>query len=442
MAGGLVVGQGEAKHVRLGRLVEPVELEGRVARLHAGDAIDAEVFGLARLDLEGRKGGVVRDKFEGFDEPVGARAAVGGVVADKGDLGAVEEGVCDLAYQLRPTCSHQRVHFLLPLAEHVQLPDDGLRQRIVSPQRLHRRLHPFRLLIRERLAQILPSDERIPICIEHHHVPQTLNQIEVSVDRAFAHAQVGGILLAAHPNRVAHLPNEAHHAQHCALGERLGVVLAGCALPHGRSGLRFINSTANESNYLQSIAKLNSFVSGIDCLCKQNITQSSQPSFMAGYSSNLKATQEQLDDGETIIASCFGVYETKIMGADSGRNGVFLVTQKRVVFFGKKMFGYDMESFPLAKVSAIEMSKGLMGKSITLKMSGNDAKMKWINDGNPEELVNYVREHMGENTTPSPPSPATEDIPGQIQKLAELRDNGILTEEEFASKKKDLLAKM
>ena len=163
---------------------------------------------------------------------------------------------------------------------------------------------------------------------------------------------------------------------------------------------------------------------------------------MAGYSSNLKATQEQLDDGETIIASCFGVYETKIMGADSGRNGVFLVTQKRVVFFGKKMFGYDMESFPLAKVSAIEMSKGLMGKSITLKMSGNDAKMKWINDGNPEELVNYVREHMGENTTPSPPSPATEDIPGQIQKLAELRDNGILTEEEFASKKMDLLAKM
>lgn len=165
---------------------------------------------------------------------------------------------------------------------------------------------------------------------------------------------------------------------------------------------------------------------------------------MAGYSSNLNALQEHLDDGESVIASCYGAYEAKVLGSDSVRNGVFVVTHKRMIFFGKKMFGYDLESFPLAKVSAIEMSKGLLRKSITMKMSGNEAKMKWISDGHPEELVNYVREHMGEiSGSPSPSAgPATDDIPGQIQKLADLRDAGILTEEEFASKKKELLAKM
>lgn len=164
---------------------------------------------------------------------------------------------------------------------------------------------------------------------------------------------------------------------------------------------------------------------------------------MAGYNSNLKAVQAHLDQGETIIASCFGAYETKRMGQDSVRNGIFIATEKRVVFFAKKLMGYDMESFPLSKVSAIEMSKGIMGKSINMKMSGNDAKIKWVNQGNPEELVSYVREHMGENSAPQPATQAAaDDIPTQIQKLASLKDAGILTEEEFATKKAELLAKM
>jgi len=163
---------------------------------------------------------------------------------------------------------------------------------------------------------------------------------------------------------------------------------------------------------------------------------------MAGYNKNLNAVVEHLDEGETIIESCFGAYETKILGQDSVRNGIFLVTEKRCVFFGKKWTGYDMESFPLSSVSAMEISKGLMGKAITMKMSGNTANMKWINEGNPEGVVNYVRENMGEKTVASAPDPTADDIPTQIQKLASLKDAGILTEEEFTNKKAELLAKM
>jgi len=49
--------------------------------------------------------------------------------------------------------------------------------------------------------------------------------------------------------------------------------------------------------------------------------------------------------------------------------------------------------------------------------------------------------------TPTPgaqatPSEGSDDIPAQIQKLAQLRDSGALTEEEFATKKQDLLGRM
>ena len=46
-----------------------------------------------------------------------------------------------------------------------------------------------------------------------------------------------------------------------------------------------------------------------------------------------------------------------------------------------------------------------------------------------------------ENFKSSPVEEKT-DIPEQIKKLSDLKDQGILTEEEFQSKKKDLLDKM
>ena len=46
-------------------------------------------------------------------------------------------------------------------------------------------------------------------------------------------------------------------------------------------------------------------------------------------------------------------------------------------------------------------------------------------------------------TATSPiPSPAAADIPEQIKKLSELRDQGILTEEEFQKKKQELLDRL
>ena len=159
---------------------------------------------------------------------------------------------------------------------------------------------------------------------------------------------------------------------------------------------------------------------------------------MALYSKNLKKVTEHLSDSEKVIFSCFGAFETKIMGNNSIRNGVFVATENRIVFYGKKLFGFELESFPYDKISSIEMSKGLMGKKIKFMMSGNSATMKWINDGEPEKLVNFVRDNMGTKSEKT----IKDDIPNQIKKLSVLRDEGILTDDEFKSKKMELLSKM
>ena len=74
--------------------------------------------------------------------------------------------------------------------------------------------------------------------------------------------------------------------------------------------------------------------------------------------------------------------------------------------------------------------------------------MKWIHHHrlkNVNGFIEYISNNMG--TSDSKSSNGTNqnesnDIPSQIEKLSNLKEKGILTEEEFDSKKQELLAKI
>jgi len=162
---------------------------------------------------------------------------------------------------------------------------------------------------------------------------------------------------------------------------------------------------------------------------------------MAGLESNVSAAQKHLDPGESVVAAVLGAYEGKFMGQDSLRNGVFLATDRRLVFFAK-FFGYEMEVFPYANISSIEMGKTLMGHHFSFFASGNKASMKWISKGDVDKFVAHVKDVIQKKSATPHAAPPQPDIPDQIRKLAELRDASVLTEAEFQGKKAELLAKM
>lgn len=141
------------------------------------------------------------------------------------------------------------------------------------------------------------------------------------------------------------------------------------------------------------------------------------------------------------MAVVMGAYETKILGRDSVRNGVFLATDRRLVFFAKKMLGFELEVFPYTNISSVEMSKGFMGYAVSFFASGNKGKMKWIMEGNVKQFMQYVKDQMGKRETRAPTN-AQPDIADQLAKLGQLRDAGVLTDSEFEQKKKELLARM
>lgn len=170
---------------------------------------------------------------------------------------------------------------------------------------------------------------------------------------------------------------------------------------------------------------------------------------MAKAAKNLEHLQPHLEVGESIEAHIEGTYETKIMGSDSVRKGILAATDRRMVFFAKKVGGYDLESFPYGNISSLEQGKNMMGGSLKFFASGNTVSMKWIDvrKHNLGEFMTLVQARMNSSRSTAPTAthsadPTLPDIPGQLVKLAELRDAGILSETEFADKKAELLRRL
>ncbi|MDQ1233363.1 hypothetical protein QE450_000861 [Paenibacillus sp. SORGH_AS306] len=142
-----------------------------------------------------------------------------------------------------------------------------------------------------------------------------------------------------------------------------------------------------------------------------------------------------LQPGEEMLAVVMGACESKILGKDTLRTGIFVATQTRIFFYCKRTFGYDSESFPFSNISSIDAGKSLLGRNLTFYASGNKISMKWITIGEYDKFIEIAQSNIGSKSTTSFVDPLD-----QLKKLGELRDSGILTEQEFLNKKRELLS--
>ncbi len=154
--------------------------------------------------------------------------------------------------------------------------------------------------------------------------------------------------------------------------------------------------------------------------------------------------KEHLEEGEQVETAINGKYETKIGGNDTVRSGILMATDRRLVFYAKKLAGYDLEVFPYENISSIEMGKNMSGHYVTFFASGNKVHLKWIDKKQDlSGFITAVKTRIAGGSAAAreemPATPKSEDLASQIRKLAELRDEGILTEDEFQAKKTDLL---
>lgn len=129
-------------------------------------------------------------------------------------------------------------------------------------------------------------------------------------------------------------------------------------------------------------------------------------------------------------------------GKGSTGNGLLIATNYRVIFIDKPMIGIGikMEDFPYDKISSVSVETGFLKGVIKIICSGNTAKINLINGA--KEFSEFVRQKTMTKPVANQQTTSEPDILGQIEKLADLKQKGILTEEEFNDKKASLLAKL
>ncbi|MDE9752219.1 PH domain-containing protein [Staphylococcus delphini] len=171
---------------------------------------------------------------------------------------------------------------------------------------------------------------------------------------------------------------------------------------------------------------------------------------MASKKKNLEfITDTFLHKNEEIVHAISGVYETKTLGNDRIKKGVLVATEERIIFCAKRLSGYDSEIFHYNKISTFELSKKLMGNIVTFYSSGNKVSIKWINDDELDDFIEYVNKKIygkdtgsqNERTTEHDTSNEENELEAlkKIKMLKELLDMDAITEDEFESQKKQLL---
>lgn len=127
-------------------------------------------------------------------------------------------------------------------------------------------------------------------------------------------------------------------------------------------------------------------------------------------------------------------------GRYADKNGCVVATDRRVVFFDKGVFGQRVEDFGYDKISSVQFSTGMATGSITIFASGNKAEIKSMSKEAAKHMGEYIRSKLSSgNGSTSPAAHAPVDVADQLGKLAALKEQGVLSEEEFAAQKAKLL---
>ncbi|MGH8979381.1 MAG: PH domain-containing protein [Acidimicrobiia bacterium] len=137
------------------------------------------------------------------------------------------------------------------------------------------------------------------------------------------------------------------------------------------------------------------------------------------------------------------------------QNTHFVVTDKRVIYRTGVVAKRGVE-IPLARVNNINFHQGLVDRlvgagSLEIESAGTDGESRFSNVRHPDSVQQEIYRAMevdernraawGRQGPTAEAAPA-QNIPDQLQQLADLRDKGVISAAEFEAKKTQLLERM
>lgn len=138
----------------------------------------------------------------------------------------------------------------------------------------------------------------------------------------------------------------------------------------------------------------------------------------------------------------------RVTSHDEGRNAIVSVYPDRIERVKEKAFGalsrarQDTEVIPMRSVSSVQARKKGIRTNVTVYASGNTIDFRIAHDEAQrfkDAITELILSSGAPPSTPSAVSGFEPDLADQIRKLAQLRDEGLLSDEQFERKKSQLL---
>ncbi len=148
----------------------------------------------------------------------------------------------------------------------------------------------------------------------------------------------------------------------------------------------------------------------------------------------IRALPEILEHDESVKAITSGLMNNATWLA--------VCTEKRVIFINRGMlYGIRQIQIPLERIQAIDHEATIFFGSITIWDGASAFMIGMVLKSSILPFVKATQEQMNLLRGKAKPAPqtTTTDIASQLERLANLKEKGHLTEEEFQSQKKKLL---
>jgi hypothetical protein len=141
-------------------------------------------------------------------------------------------------------------------------------------------------------------------------------------------------------------------------------------------------------------------------------------------------------EGEVLRALISGLY--------NGTTWLIVATNQRVLFLDKGMiYGLKQLDLPLNMIQGIAHKTGLIFGELTITTGGATWKVENLWKKGTQRFAQIVSEQIQAAKTPPTTSTSTgspDDFVSKLERLAKLRESGILTDEEFQAQKQRVLA--
>jgi hypothetical protein len=119
-----------------------------------------------------------------------------------------------------------------------------------------------------------------------------------------------------------------------------------------------------------------------------------------------------------------------------------IIMNNRVIFWKRGVLSESNTSFNFEDIGSVENYSSLLKNGVAVNIKGAKEIFYDLNGSELPMAISIIRDHIQRCKNQNMQPVISNSIPDQIKKLAELRDSGILTEQEFLNKKTELLKRM